>query len=505
MPILFYFLFLFFVGLTTSSFAVEKSVDSYSLEKKVTHLVPQKKINGKYLLDVLLISATQENIYYCIEHDYDLGAKELIVPRGCVLAFVGGSISNGTLNAQGATLEAPITKIFSTDVTLNGLWNNDNLPVEWYGAVGDNKTDCTSAINAAINNTSIYAVSLLAGAKYEITSSIRMRSSGLAFGCFEVAYSHEDSPAAYIYSNCSDDILQFPTGVKVAGVNLKGVVLYKRWKHRYNGDGIHIENASMARCCFDGVRVYYCNNGFYQYFAEGYKGYTLNKMQNCVFSGCRYGFRLTHDKGGKFSYWCNLNNWDNCHFGFNLLCGLWIQNVYSCEQNLFNSCGFEGVSMDENTTWNGDSDICAVKLNGQGYGLTTFLNCYFERNHPKHAKIKATATLNEQTPYCVADVIVEGALVSFDKSTFNDGITPVVIRDGKIGITVRDCIFRAGYNSNCMVMFKSVKPSNMTSGNYFIFDVPYIEKRYSQNPIKNVDCSTKALSTSIRYLTVVGE
>lgn len=453
----------------------------------------------------LLLTQSQismdKDVFYIIEDRFDLGGKTLIIPRGCVLSFAGGSIENGTLEAQGASIEASYCKIFSTDLKLTGYWQIDKLPVEWYGAVGDDAFDSTEAINAAINNTSIPAVSLVSGGKYLITKAIKMRSSDFSFGCFETSYTHENAPSAKIYSNCTENILEFPKGTDVRGIQLKGLLLQKRWAYNYKGDGIHIEDASFCRSSFEGVRIYYCRYGFYQLFLGGYKGFSLNKFTNCVFSGCRYGFCLTHDKGGAYSFWCNLNSWDNCHFGFNLQYGLDINNVYSCEQNLFSSCGFEGISMDENQEWKGNYDITSVHMRGQGYGVSTFFNCYFERNHPKNAPLKASASRNERTDYCVADVIIEGAMVEFQNSTFNEGITPIVIKDGYVGIRILDCVFRKDYDSSSIVLFKNIKPENLKAGNYFYFTAPVLDKKYA-SVIKTIGCNVRNLPQKVEVLTI---
>lgn len=484
-------LFCLLLSLGTNSFAMKK-----------VRLSSSSRTSRGLLLSASQISPQEKDVMYVIEDRFDLGGKKLTVPQGCVLSFAGGTLENGTLEAAGATIDAPLSRIFATDLKLAGKWTIDKLPVEWYGAIGDDTFDSTEAINAAINNTTVPVVSLLADRQYVVSKAIRMRSSDFSFGCFETSYTHENCPSAQIYSNCTENILEFPKGVNVQGVQLRGLLLRKRWRYNYKGDGIHIEDAAFMRCAMEGVRIYYCNHGFYQHFGAGYKGYSLNKVTNCVFSGCRYGFTLTHDTGGKHSFWCNLNSWDNCHFGFNLQYGLEINNVYSCEQNLFSSCGFEGVSMDENQEWKGDYDITSVRMRGQGYGVSTFYNCYFERNHPKNTTVKASASRNEQTDYCVSDVIIEGAMVEFQNSTFNEGITPIVIKDGYVGVNIVDCVFRNEYDSNCIVLFKGVKQSNLQAGNYFSFKAPFIDKKYVSSVAKAVGCNLRSLPSKIEYVTV---
>ena len=145
--------------------------------------------------------------------------------------------------------------------------------------------------------------------------------------------------------------------------------------------------------------------------------------------------------------------------------------------------------MDENTKWNNDYDICSVRLNGQGYGVTTFLNCYFERNHPKHAKLKASSKLNEISKACVADVIVEGCLTVFDKCTFNEGITPIVVRNGYVGIKMEDCVFRVDYDSDYPVLFKNIQPQFIDDNSFFYLDTHFISPKYKGNLYKELNCA----------------
>lgn len=78
------------------------------------------------------------NMIYKITKDLDLEGGTLTLPSGCTLDFQGGSFSNGTIVGNGTKIIAGLTKIFDTDITLSGTWDNDKSYLEWFGLV-DNK------------------------------------------------------------------------------------------------------------------------------------------------------------------------------------------------------------------------------------------------------------------------------------------------------------------------------------------------------------------------------
>lgn len=97
---------------------------------------------------------TESNTIYEIRDVFDLGTVDaqnpvsVTIPDGCVLKFNGGLIKNGRLT--NAYIEASRVKIFTGDVTFSNLKNGILYP-EWWGAVADNTTDCSSAVQIALN------------------------------------------------------------------------------------------------------------------------------------------------------------------------------------------------------------------------------------------------------------------------------------------------------------------------------------------------------------------
>ena len=89
---------------------------------------------------------TISNAIYEIRYDFDLNNASFTVPANSVLKFVGGKLTNGTLVGNNTAIDADIVQIFGTDITLSGSWNLISAYPEWYGAVADGSTDCTTAI-----------------------------------------------------------------------------------------------------------------------------------------------------------------------------------------------------------------------------------------------------------------------------------------------------------------------------------------------------------------------
>ena len=61
---------------------------------------------------------TQTNTIYEIRYDFDLNNEEVIIKNGCVLNFVGGSISNGTINGNSSIIISEPILIFKNIIML---------------------------------------------------------------------------------------------------------------------------------------------------------------------------------------------------------------------------------------------------------------------------------------------------------------------------------------------------------------------------------------------------
>lgn len=92
---------------------------------------------------------TIPNCIYEIYDGFNLCNSSFTLPDNVVLRFKGGCFSNGTIVGKKTTIEAPFVYILR-NVSLQGTWQNESYHPEWFGAVGDGKTDDTEGIRQAM-------------------------------------------------------------------------------------------------------------------------------------------------------------------------------------------------------------------------------------------------------------------------------------------------------------------------------------------------------------------
>ena len=73
----------------------------------------------------------KENTIYEIRYDFDLNGNEITIPKGCVLDFQGGSLSNGTIVGNDTNIKANCYVIFD-NIIIEGLWRVNNILLDWF-------------------------------------------------------------------------------------------------------------------------------------------------------------------------------------------------------------------------------------------------------------------------------------------------------------------------------------------------------------------------------------
>lgn len=94
---------------------------------------------------------TDINTIYEIRYDFDLGGNEVAMPSGCVLSFVGGSISNGQLVFNNTKIEGD----FSFDNCVNSGTIDGFANPLFFGAKGDGLNNDTDAIKNCIRDNGV--------------------------------------------------------------------------------------------------------------------------------------------------------------------------------------------------------------------------------------------------------------------------------------------------------------------------------------------------------------
>ena len=137
---------------TTKALMDAGSIQSFSVTATDSNSTPESITSGVIYPN---IQATQQsrfnraNVIYKIVNDIDLGNAVLTIPTGCTLDFAGGSIINGELVGNNTKIISGLQKIFN-NITINGIWDNDNSYLEWFDLV-DNKYPINEALKLSNN------------------------------------------------------------------------------------------------------------------------------------------------------------------------------------------------------------------------------------------------------------------------------------------------------------------------------------------------------------------
>lgn len=100
-------------------------------------LIPQNLVGKRNIL-VQGMMAT-ENARYIIKFDFDLDGKTINVPTNSIFSFEGGSLCNGTVNINGASVLPDYDALAdSQNLTINGYpkagtmhWDDENQKPVW--------------------------------------------------------------------------------------------------------------------------------------------------------------------------------------------------------------------------------------------------------------------------------------------------------------------------------------------------------------------------------------
>lgn len=106
------------------------------------------------------LASTYENVAYTI-------SECIVIPENCMLAFDGGSISNGVLVGTDTAIIAPKTAIF-TNIVIEGAWNVPDITSAWFSDAESNN----GLKNVfALQDANIYNRIVVEGGSYSVSAN----------------------------------------------------------------------------------------------------------------------------------------------------------------------------------------------------------------------------------------------------------------------------------------------------------------------------------------------
>lgn len=212
---------------------------------------------------------TKENTIYEIRYNFDLNSTTITIPQGCIFKFEGGKLSNGKLIGTNTLIEANEIAIFD-NVKFAGIWNNTEVLPQWFGAVADNKKDCSDAVQTAIECGIAKKIFLPYGA-YRFYKTLYFTGKGIEFETYiDTKLDFYTSDACVIIGKSQNE--PFDSSSICGG----------RWKWLGNGAKQDIfKIVYTMHITFKNVTAYYGKNGF-NCFHNDFVGMYYGYFSDCL-------------------------------------------------------------------------------------------------------------------------------------------------------------------------------------------------------------------------------
>lgn len=314
----------------------------------------------------------KENTIYEIRYDFDLNGQEIIIPKGCVLDFQGGSLNNGLLNLNRCNVVNVSNEVIFDKINIIQPRTNSIVKVCWF------KNIDISTINML---KSVCRVLSFEYVNIELTESIVIESTDEVkeiYGC-KGSYTRNSRILTTITANSCDALVIKKAGTKIHNLCLVG----NNCRGTYNEETLSYDNG------YDGIRIEAYNtiieNMSIIEFAKGihfFEGHVTScNISKILIASCsNYGVYLIHENNGG-----NKNN--NKFYDLYIVDGGLTPNINNANSTKINSgIGiyvkggyenvFEGIVCERNSgvgIFIDSSQSCASRGNG-------FRNLYLEHN-----------------------------------------------------------------------------------------------------------------------------
>lgn len=344
-------------------------------------IVLKKNDNFKQVVE----AQTNGNTIFVIKYDFTL-TGDVTIPANCVLEFDGGSIKgNGankeTITGNNTKIIAGKIKIFDSIINGGGFVGFEVFP-QWFGAIADGITDCSDAIQDAID---FAANNAIPGNPWDISGSKNSLKIKLVAGEYLISKS--------IYAKSYTNIEGEGRGIsKIINDNINDGSPMIWFGYRENDTNHKIHNATLKNFSVNGKN----KNCIGIYAVDQY-----SFIENIWVTSCKtHGLYL-------WESWCTYIN--RCNFIYNAIdnpdgysiCMIGRGSGWGCNAVTIDTCEFNGQIIEEednqrtykgntiytnygngirivNSTFQSSDKVITI---GGSTASLTILNCYFEQNN----------------------------------------------------------------------------------------------------------------------------
>ena len=330
---------------------------------------------------------TKENTIYEIRNDFDLNGASVLIRKGCVFNFVGGSIKNGSLLLHKDTkITAPKVQIFHNVQLLKNF--SDAYPIgevyaEWWGAVADGATDSSAPLQLAIDSAhNIKATLKLSVGVYVVTQTLNIWKGSTIIGADNISRVNGISTSSVLL--CSGDLQNvMKTENKATCIALKNLTF------RFVTNGAKFGDCTAISC--SGLTNSHLSNIYIYGFAKGIdvtldssirQGFSYNTLEDIHISHGEFGITIQKTNSTLYGAWCTLNRFIGCSLSDLTKKAILIDVSWGLNSTTFISCNFSLVgyadAYDPNNINHGLYPIEFVSNYENESGVLSFIGCYFE-------------------------------------------------------------------------------------------------------------------------------
>ena len=285
---------------------------------------------------ITAVMLSEANTIYEVRYDFDLNGETIEMQEGCTLKFEGGSLANGTIDANNAIIDSDPIRIFM-DIILSGKINTPFVYTEWFGAQGDGTTDDTKAFVSAL---STFRVVKLLKKTYYISESLEIPS-----GC--TLEGSSKGPEWNSTTNDGNTIIKTGKsgGIVLAGkfTTIKNIAFSPMYKDNAKSC-ITISTESEWTVQH---RIEDCKIESYDIGIEllSTMGTALNVFNSIHINSCKIGVKNVNQVSGDTSYSNQFNNCSFWHCNKSLYIGNGLYEFISCGLQIQNVSAFEFVPL----------------------------------------------------------------------------------------------------------------------------------------------------------------